>query len=189
MPKALPLFAVEPVGSLGDNGALMLYTRYSEMVYFAASIHDPKNIAELHAMRISAKRLRYTMEIFAPAYHQNSAAYDQLLTVIKSCQEQIGEIHDCDVRIEQIREYMNQNSGKKPEIKVGLAALIDEEVSARQKLYDSFAAYWENLAQNRTFERKFVDSVFSARLPGDKALEPAKNGRGKSDAASGEQQG
>jgi len=175
MSKALSLFAVDPAGSLGDNAPLMLYTRYSEMIYFAAHIQDPANVSDLHNMRISAKRLRYTLEIFVPAYEENNSEYTEILGEIKSCQEQIGDIHDCDVRIEQIREYLNQTVVKKPEIRVGLSTLIDQETLTRKQLYDAFVSYWNNLSLGRSFERKFVQTVFAVRLSGGKVKTKGKN--------------
>ena len=51
--------------SLASNAPLMLHTRLEELYEFAPYISDPTRVDELHNMRIAAKRLRYTMEIFA----------------------------------------------------------------------------------------------------------------------------
>ena len=34
-------------------------------------VHNPDAVAEHHAMRIAAKKLRYTMETYAPVYRRN----------------------------------------------------------------------------------------------------------------------
>ena len=52
-----------------------------------------------HAMRIAAKRLRYTLEIIRPIY---SGTLDATLEVIKQVQTLLGEVHDCDVWQEQL---------------------------------------------------------------------------------------
>jgi CHAD domain-containing protein len=59
-------------------------------------IAQPEHIAELHAMRIAAKHLRYTLEAMAPLYGDDIKAAMQTL---RSAQELLGEIHDCDVWI------------------------------------------------------------------------------------------
>lgn len=52
---------------------------------------------EFHALRIAGKKLRYTIEFFAPVL---GADADGLLSSLKSLQELLGEIHDRDVLID-----------------------------------------------------------------------------------------
>jgi hypothetical protein len=177
MAKALELFAVNPAGSLADNAPLMLYTRYSEMVYFSTHIQDPKNMAELHSMRIASKRLRYTLEIFAPAYQHRKSDFANVLEEIKGCQEKIGEIHDCDFRIIDIGDYLNQNVVKRPEIRVGLQRLIDLEASTRNSLFDRFIAHWNGINVDGAFERRFVDVVFCSRNASSGAANTGKRNK------------
>lgn len=63
---------------------------------FEQYITQPERILELHAMRISAKWLRYTQETFTPLY---SNELGQSLGATRKAQEQLGEIHDKDVWI------------------------------------------------------------------------------------------
>jgi len=92
MAKALPVFAVDPRGSLAENAPLILHIRLEEMFGFATYIADVNRVAELHNMRIAAKRLRYTMELFAVCFP--SRDFDPLYEAVKSIQEQIGDIHE-----------------------------------------------------------------------------------------------
>jgi CHAD domain-containing protein len=178
MSKALSLFAVQPGSSLADNAPLMLYTRLSEVLHFADYIHRPENVQQLHSMRIAAKRLRYTLEIFAPAFDRRSSEYLPILNAVKVCQERIGDIHDCDIRIVQLEEYLNQNVVKKPEIRTGLQNLIARERATRETLYSEFVVFWNELSKDRKFEKEFIDVVFSSRIK-----RPAQAPRTKSDAA------
>jgi CHAD domain-containing protein len=60
---------------------------------------DPSRVLELHEMRIAAKKLRYTMELFAPFRDKwFSAAIER----VKALQEALGEIHDTDVLIPRL---------------------------------------------------------------------------------------
>jgi len=127
MAKALPLHAVNPHESLRSNAPLMLHTRLEELYQFAPYISDPANVEELHNMRIAAKRLRYTLEIFQPCFSGKdfSKVYDQ----VKSVQEQIGEIHDRDVRGPLLQAFLEARVGDRPEIRVGLERLIQNQQS------------------------------------------------------------
>jgi CHAD domain-containing protein len=57
-------------------------------------ISDPDNKYELHQMRICAKRLRYTQEIFAQLYQ---GKLQEHIDAVRKCQDLLGEIHDLDV--------------------------------------------------------------------------------------------
>ncbi len=153
MAKALPLYAVNPRESLRSNAPLMLHTRLEELYQFAPYISDPTRVEELHNMRISAKRLRYTMEIFQPCFPGKDFAklYDQ----VKSVQEQIGEIHDRDVRGPLLQAFLEARVGDRPEIRAGLERLIQSQQAERAKLYRSFVGYWNKL-QKQAFKRQFL---------------------------------
>ena len=47
--------------------AAVIRVRLGEVTEYAPAILDPANVTELHDMRIAVKRLRYTLEVFAPA--------------------------------------------------------------------------------------------------------------------------
>ncbi len=153
MAKALPLYAVNPRESLRSNAPLMLHTRLEELYQFAPYISDPTKVDELHNMRIAAKRLRYTMEIFQPCFPGKDFAklYDQ----VKSVQEQIGEIHDRDVRGPLLQAFLDARAGDRPEIRAGLERLIQSQQAERAKLYRGFIVYWNKL-QKQAFKRQFL---------------------------------
>ena len=159
MAKALPVYAVNPQGALAENAPLILHTRLEEMYRFAPFIADPARIDELHNMRIAAKRLRYTLEIFAPCFPGKdfSKVYDQ----VKSIQEQIGEIHDADVRGPLFQDYVAAHAAHRPEIRVGLDTLARAEQAKRAELYQKFLAYWAKL-QKQGFRQRFLQMLVQA---------------------------
>ena len=78
---------------------------------------DETRCKELHNMRISIKRLRYTMELFRVAYQNGSqqsavSSYAQYLAVIVDLQEILGDIHDADVVLEVLGEYTSQSGNE-----------------------------------------------------------------------------
>jgi CHAD domain-containing protein len=157
MARALPLQAVNPGGSLADNALVMLLTRLEELYRWAPFIADPTKVEELHAMRIAAKRLRYTMEIYAPVFETPAQAkeFDAVYDRVKSIQEQIGEIHDADVRGPLVQRFMDAHVAARPEIHVGLQELIAAQQVERARRYRDFIVYWNKL-QKQGFRRRFL---------------------------------
>lgn len=156
MAKALPLYAVNPQESLRSNAPLMLHTRLEELYQFAPYISDPAKVEELHNMRIAAKRLRYTLEIFAPCF--SGKDFEKLSAQAKSIQEQIGEIHDRDVRGPLLQVFLDARGADLPEIRSGLERLIQSQHSERATLYRKFIAYWNKL-QKQGFKREFLQML------------------------------
>ena len=66
---------------------------------FEPFVHNPDAVFEHHAMRIAAKKLRYTLETYAPLYRRE---LKKPIARIKRLQDLLGDIHDCDVWIEQM---------------------------------------------------------------------------------------
>ena len=58
---------------------------------------------ELHQMRIAAKRLRYTMEIFADLYGDGLNVY---IKAVKKIQKYLGEMHDCVVWLSYLPKFI-----------------------------------------------------------------------------------
>jgi CHAD domain-containing protein len=166
MAKALPLYAVNPRESLRSNAPLMMHTRLEELYQFAPYVSDPTKVDELHNMRIAAKRLRYTMEIFQPCFAGKDFAklYDQ----VKSVQEQIGEIHDRDVRGPLLQDFLDARAHDRPEIRVGLERLIGSQHAERAKLYRAFIVYWNKL-QKQGFKRQFLQILVQSESEPDEA--------------------
>ena len=168
MAKALPLYAVDPQASLLSNAPLMLHTRLEELYQFAPYVSDPGKVDELHNMRIAAKRLRYTMEIFQPCF--SGKDFTKLYDQAKSIQEQIGEIHDRDVRGPLLQAFLDAHATDRAEIRVGLERLIQTQQSERAKLYRAFVAYWNKL-QKQGFKRNFLQMLVQSEAEPVEAVE------------------
>jgi CHAD domain-containing protein len=76
---------------LADYAARMLSRRYDAMM---AMQGDPPTLppAELHALRIMGKRLRYAAEFFAPLYGEKET--DRFISRLAVLQEQLGLLND-----------------------------------------------------------------------------------------------
>lgn len=156
MAKALPLPAMNAEGTFGENASLMLLTRFAEMYALSHGIEDVERVQQLHDMRIAAKRLRYTMEIFQPCFAgECGREYKNVYDKVKSIQEQIGDIHDCDVRGPAISRFLEDHVNRRPEIRVGLERLVERESAQRDRMYTEFIAYWSSLSR-KGFRARFV---------------------------------
>jgi CHAD domain-containing protein len=112
-------------------------------------IMHPDMIAELHMMRIAAKRLRYTMEVFAPIY---TSKLKTPLQVLKKTQDYLGMIHDCDVWDQFLPQFIEKerqrtinyygNAGPFNFLQPGLEYFQQDRRKARQDYYEKFVNDW-----------------------------------------------
>lgn len=65
-----------------------------DLMAFDAIVGNAAEVEAHHAMRIAAKKLRYSLEAFASLYENE---LKDPLAVLRQIQDALGEIHDCDV--------------------------------------------------------------------------------------------
>jgi CHAD domain-containing protein len=100
MAKARPITGLNPQASPGTNARVIARTRLEEMHGWKQFVDSPFRVAELHNLRIAAKRLRYTLEIFADSLPKACAAF---IKEAEQIQEELGALHDSDVMIALLR--------------------------------------------------------------------------------------
>jgi len=113
-------------------------------------IYQPERVAELHAMRIAAKHLRYTLETFTPLY---GGEIRTCLQSLRKAQETLGDIHDCDVWIDFLPRFLEEERqrtldyfGHERPIKRlanGIQFYLLDRGEERQRLYHKFVRDWE----------------------------------------------
>jgi hypothetical protein len=96
MAKARPITGLDPQAPTGKNARLIATVRLEEVYSWENSIDHPDNIRALHNLRIAAKRLRYTFEVFAEALPEACQPLHEELVQI---QDELGVLHDTDVMI------------------------------------------------------------------------------------------
>ena len=124
--------------------------RLDHFLSYEVYLHNPEYVKELHQMRIAAKQLRYALEIFAPIYP------DQLVESIKSArqtQQILGEIHDCDVWLGFIPEFIQREKdriqhylGHTRSLKLlqpGLDYFLQNRKEVRMQLFTDFQSTWQ----------------------------------------------
>ena len=100
MAKARPITGLNPQDSTGKNARMITKVRLEDLYSWESFVDNPYNIVELHNMRIAAKRLRYTFEVFEDALPVASKA---VLKELVQLQEELGDLHDSDVMIALLR--------------------------------------------------------------------------------------
>jgi hypothetical protein len=164
---------VDPDASVIDNARRVLAVRVAEFYSFEPIVPYPELSVALHDLRISAKRLRYTLELFRPQFGK---AGERQIERVKTIQQELGTLHDHDVRIELIGDEFSQlmveqsqktqsdiadaSSEERAAIATaalrpppddprrGLIALLAREHSGRRAAYTRFREVWEMYARD-----------------------------------------
>jgi CHAD domain-containing protein len=131
--------------------AQRIETRLGIMLSYEPWVPYPDAVAEHHATRIAAKKLRYTMEVYGAIYR---LSLKKPLVRVKKIQEILGDLHDCDVWIDHVTRILlrersrlrTENEEKRPD-PVTLASLrlfLKEREGARIQLHRQFVRFWES---------------------------------------------
>jgi len=118
MAKAHPVPHLRPDAPLVESARAIIRVRVAEMFSFEAAVGDSARDVELHDMRIAAKRLRYTLEMFRALLGDEGPP---LIDVVKTLQARIGDIHDADVLSETARLHLAAVAQRQVDALVGAA--------------------------------------------------------------------
>jgi CHAD domain-containing protein len=153
---ALRELGMDNAGSFSDElyalAARHISKRTSALLQYEPFVARPECVAEHHAMRIAAKHLRYTLEVFAPLY---SDELQMTLEAARDVQEQLGQIHDCDVWVdflpvfieaERVRtlDYAGRLDGF-TEMVSGMQHVREDRARHRAELHTKFLSYWNSI--------------------------------------------
>lgn len=132
--------------------ASRIESRLLTLLSFEPWVSHPDAVAEHHATRIAAKKLRYTMEIYGPVYRRGLTKPHAR---VKKIQEILGDLHDCDVWIDHITRILlrerarlrSDNEEKRPDTETlsSLKVFLLERERERKLLHRRFMRYWESL--------------------------------------------
>ncbi len=163
---------VRHTAALNELGSESIKNRLSEMVEYDQLVRDETNVAELHTMRIRAKHLRYTMEAFDELYGDQIRPF---ISQLKKIQDLLGSIHDADVWMERIPNFIQEegqrieasfgHTGPLRRLLPGLRAFADDRLRIRADDYRDFIKLWDKSLESRIWEELSV--LLQAPLPGD----------------------
>lgn len=112
-----------------ENAQRIIATRLEEMLSFAPYVDDPANIVEIHNLRIAAKRLRYTLELFRFAF---PSKINGLIDEVKTIQEHIGNMHDADVMRLRVLETLDRDATNRTVRLVEIASAVERGTIAQR---------------------------------------------------------
>jgi CHAD domain-containing protein len=138
LPAASHSDQTPPVTSFRDLGVRVINARVNDFMTASPNLYRPYDIKKLHELRILAKRLRYSMELFAPCLGKELAADAK---EVAHMQTSLGELHDCDVWIRNLGARLKRLSRKTtPEpnaekLKAGATWLLKHFATERMQHY------------------------------------------------------
>lgn len=117
--------------SAADNARLRLpklaRAYFAEVREILAAKPTP---AELHALRLDSKRLRYTLELFRPCYAEG---LEQRIKALKQLQDLLGECNDAVSALPRIESALGSNRTEKARMQKWLGALADRKAAEFRK--------------------------------------------------------
>lgn len=139
---------VPGAAAVRDEAGVEVRDRLTDLFAHAPYVEQPSAVRELHALRIAAKHLRYTLEAYAPVFPDQLAGQIQWS---RQLQTWLGEIHDCDVWAVELAEMLARlpdggtarglrNKGGSPAL--GIEHLRAERAQRRGAVYAEFVAAW-----------------------------------------------
>ena len=183
MAKAEPITGLNPQASTRENAYIITRAKLEELFNWQEYANQPYAFKELHNMRIAAKRLRYTLEIFADVLPDECKNTRNEMVQL---QEKLGQLHDSDVMITMLRLCLTKQNGatngqvlqkeeKKQakaalppnqlpillasnvapdtEQRYGLEQLLTRTEQEREKHYQEFHQHWQHLQEQNFHQR------------------------------------
>ena len=154
--KESPPRSVDEPISLRDIAREIVQTRIKELRAASHHLYFPFQIKELHEVRILAKRLRYAVELFADCWDPQSK---EIAKEIALLQTSLGELHDCDVWIENLGKRLEETARKDKtdetiiQLRAGAAWLVKYFAKERTEHYREALTRWQEWQSNNFLEQ------------------------------------
>lgn len=107
--------------------------------FFRASRSRPKRAAQLHRLRIAAKRFRYAIELFAAAA---PALRDDVYPAIEEIQERLGKANDHAVAAERIASWEERHAANGSALPKGVDRIVKREKKRAAAARRAFHEWW-----------------------------------------------
>ena len=152
-------------------------TRLEDLLVYEPFTHQPQCKAEHHAMRIAAKRLRYAMEILQPLCEDD---LKEPIRFARELQTVLGRIHDCDVWVEQLPQFLEEERRRIVEhlghtrsfkrLTRGILHLRENRRRRRGRLFRDFSGFWGRTQDEGVWQG--LVAALDARLERPEAVLP-----------------
>ncbi|MEZ5338430.1 MAG: CHAD domain-containing protein [bacterium] len=185
--KARPIDSLDSGQGVRSQLPEIFVIRMNELWDLSRHMQFEDRVTELHDMRIAAKRLRYCFEFFEPLFADGFKAH---LKQFKQLQDFLGEIHDCDVWVDYLRDELKlamqelstlrreldqhfgasqglAESARRMEEQFregpvsGLLRMLTELTQRRRELYQQLLIFWQGL-EEQGFQQQLARDVAEA---------------------------
>ncbi len=132
--------------SFGSLGIEIVNARVKDFIAASSCLYQPYQIKKLHELRILAKRLRYSMELFALCWGKD---WEVMAKEVAHMQTSLGELHDCDVWIQDLGARLKRSSRKSAvepselQMRAGATWLLKHFAATRTEHYRDAVSRWE----------------------------------------------
>lgn len=152
----------------------LILCQLQRFVAYQDCLWNPQDIERHHEMRIEAKHFRYMMETCSAAYPGKLKPF---ITAAKSLQTLLGDLHDCDVWIDQLEAFLESERQRTIDyfghgrsfvrLKAGIEWLLEQRLAQRKKLFRQLGDLWNELSQKRAWEKlvRKLDSCVKQAAP------------------------
>ncbi len=139
-----------------ELGVLVIKERVVDFIAESPCLFHPYQIKKLHNLRILAKRLRYSMELFARCGDEE---LEVMAKDVARMQTALGELHDCDVWIRDLgarlkrlsrKDAVEPNDGK---MRAGATWLLEHFATERMEHYRDALVLWEQWQAEKFTEK------------------------------------
>jgi CHAD domain-containing protein len=155
-----------------------IHRQLKELLRHEESLADPADREGHHALRIAAKRLRYTLEIARPVY---PGRLEESVEAIKRVQSLLGDIHDCDVWADHLDAFAADecdriiglfgHPGRFVRLQGGIDYLQADRRGCRQEVFQQLVEYWAELNRRQFWDK--LEAAVQAPSEVPTAVEPA----------------
>ena len=125
----------------------MILNRLEQLLKYKPYVRHPEEVKKLHRMRIAAKNLRYTLEIFRVFY---GAKIEKYVRASLGIQDVLGDLHEYDVCLDLLGK-LKAGHGNGKDFAQTVGYLQSKFSSLRQKTYGKFVKIWDRSEQEGTW--------------------------------------
>ncbi|MGY6633469.1 MAG: CHAD domain-containing protein [Alkalilacustris sp.] len=125
----------------------LIWRRYRKVCRIASTIDEATPDAQVHALRIQCKKLRYLMEVFGPIFPPDQMR--PLIKALKRLQDVLGAFNDCTVQQVALTVWLDSpgppRGAHRLEMAKGIGALLtildQRQRAARDQVMGRFARF------------------------------------------------
>ena len=161
MAKAWEVPALRGDARFRDAAGRVILTRWTEMMSYRDGTLLGEDIEELHAMRVSSRRLRAAMDAFEGAFPRTS--FKGYLRQVKEITDVLGDARDLDVAIERLTRLLPEMRRDERAGIEGLIARYRQERAAEDPVIAALFARIDDSGFERRLAR-YVEKHTGVRL-------------------------